>query len=64
MYDLKVDILKIPLYTWSCKKYAAVTINIMGYHTGNVCYIVVINYQVLSYPPRIQKKIQKTRVQQ
>ena len=41
-----------------------VPLNIMVYHTGNVCYAVVISSQVLSYPVRRQIKIQQTCVKQ
>ena len=36
----------------------------MEYLIGNVCYIVVISDQLLSYPVRRKKKIQRSRVQQ
>ena len=36
----------------------------MGYHTENVCYVVVKNSQVSSYPVRRQIKIQPTHFQQ
>ena len=34
--------------------------NIIGYNTENVCYDVVLNSQVLSYPVKIKIKIQQT----
>ena len=62
-YDLMVVIFTILLKTWPWKQYDPVTLNIMGYCTGNMCYVVVINAQVLSYPFRRQIKIQQTCVQ-
>ena len=46
------------------EKCVPIHINITIYRTVNVCYVVVISAQVLSYPFRIQLKIQQTRVQQ
>ena len=63
-YDLMAVIFTIPLQTWPWKQCVPVPLIIMGYRTGNVCYIVVINAQVLSYPVRRQINIQQTCVQQ
>ena len=63
-YELMAIIFKIPLQTCPCKQCVPVPMIIMGYRTGNVCNIVVINAQVLSYPVRRQIKIQQTYVQQ
>ena len=46
------------------EKCVPVPLNIMGYHTGNVCYVFVISDQVLSYPVRRQIKIQQTCAEQ
>ena len=64
MYNLMVVIFTTRPQTWPWLQGFPVAILIMGYCTGNVCYIVVINYQVLSYPFRSQIKIQQTRFQQ
>ena len=40
-----------------------VLLNIMGYHTENVYYVVVISAKVFSHPVRSKIKIQQTRVQ-
>ena len=45
------------------EKFAPVPLNIMGYRTVNVCYIVVISSKVFSYPVRSQIKMQQTCVQ-
>ena len=45
-YDLIAFIFTIPPQTWPWKKRVPVIINIMGYHTVNFCYIVVISAQV------------------
>ena len=63
-YNLMVVIFKILLQTCIWKQYVPVPLNIMGYCTGNVCYVVVISYQVLSYPVRRHTNIQHTCVQQ
>ena len=53
-----------PLQTWSWQQCVPILINIMGYLTVNICYVVRISVQVLSYPFRSQIKIQQTRIQQ
>ena len=62
-YDLMVVLFTIPLQTCPWNQFVTVPLNIMGYRTGNVCYIVVMIYQLFSYPVRVQIKIQQTRVQ-
>ena len=57
-YDLVVVIFTILLQTWSWKQCVPVNLNIMGYHTGNVYYVVVIIDLVFYYPVRMQIKIQ------
>ena len=52
LYDLMVVIFTIPLQTWQCQKYVPVLLNIIIYRTVSLCYVVVINSQVLSYPVR------------
>ena len=47
-YNLMVLIFTIPLKTWPCQKCVPVTLNTMAYRTRNLCYIFVINVQVLS----------------
>ena len=63
MYDLMVVTLTKQHNTWTLQQCFTVPPQIMRYRTGNVCYVVVINDQALSYPLRILVKIQKTRVQ-
>ena len=59
-----VVIFIIPLQTWPWQQYVPVPQNTMGHRTGNVCYVVVISAQVLSYPYRRQINIQQTCIQQ
>ena len=63
LYNLMVEIFTIPLQTWILQQCVPVTLNIMGYRTGNMCYVVVISAQVFSYPVRSQIKTQQTCVQ-
>ena len=63
-YYLMFVIFTIPLLTWPWQQCIPVPLNIMGDLTGNIFYIFVISAQVLSYPARVQIKIQQTCVQQ
>ena len=49
-YNLMAVISTIPLHTFPWKKCVPIILNIMGYHNGNVCYIVVISAKVMYYP--------------
>ena len=49
--------------TCPCKQCVPIPLDIMVYRTGHVCYVVVINDQILSYPVTRQIKIQQTLVQ-
>ena len=64
MYDLMVDIFTMQPQTFPWQQYVSFPLNIIVYITVNVCYVVVISAQVLSYPVKIQIKMQKTIVQQ
>ena len=63
-YDLMVVIFTISLQKWTWQKFVPVPLIIMGYHTVNVCCVVLMSAQVLSYPVMNQIKIQQTGVQQ
>ena len=63
-YDLMVVIFTIPLHTYPWQKCVPGPINIMGCRNVNLCYIVVISFQLLSYQFRRKVKIQQTCVQQ
>ena len=58
-YNLIVVIFTILLKTRPWKQYVPVPLNIMGYRTGNVCNVVMISDQILSYPFSRQIKIQR-----
>ena len=52
MYNLMVVIFTIPVQTWTWQQYERLPLNIMGYRTGNVCYVIVISAQIFSYHVR------------
>ena len=60
LYNLVVVIFTTPPQTWKFQQCVPVLLNIMRYHTGNVCYIVVISAQVLSYTVSRQINIKQT----
>ena len=63
LYDFIFSIFTIILQTCPWQQCFPVTKNTMGYHTGNVCYVVVVNVQLFSYQVRRKIEIQQTRVQ-
>ena len=58
-----VGIYKTQNMTWLWKKCVTVIIFIMSYLTVNMCYFVVINDQVLSYPDKRQIEIHQKNYQ-
>ena len=52
------------IQAWLCQHCVLVTLLTMYHRTGNVCYIVVTNPQLLSYPVRRKIKILPTCFQQ